>query len=323
VSDLRGNQRGERRRYRIAGAASPVSPFGVVGSPHVDDLAAAYALGALDAEELALVDSHVRGCVACERAVGEASRTVAMLPFLLPQQAPPADAKIALFSRVAHAQRAAAASSLPLPAASIESVRTPTLPRSSDFAFDTRAPAPPVAAPTARSSRSGWLATVLSLPLLVALIATGMWGVQLRDQLALRNAELSEMQAELTNFGSGTTSFPLQPGGAAPQAEGSIILGSDQLAGMVKIDVNAKDGPKTFDVWAVEDGRMQRVGEVTVNQEGQGLGKFELPQPFGEYESVHVKARAADSEGGVETDTLMRDNNGSLGSTGSGLELVP
>jgi hypothetical protein len=161
------------------------------------------------------------------------------------------------------------------------------------------------------------------LPLLVALIATGMWGLQLRDQLALRSAQLTEVQAELTNFGSGTTSYPLQPGGAAPQAEGSIILGSDQLAGMVKIDVNSKDGPKAFDVWAVQDGRLQRVGEVTVNQEGQGLGKFELPQPFSEYDSVHVKAKASDGDGVAESDTLMRDNNGSLGSTGSGLDFVP
>ena len=324
MSDLRDNQRGEYRRYRIAGGGSPVPAFGAAGSPHVEDLAAAFALGALDASEYALVESHIRGCAPCERAVADASRTVAMLPFLLPQQAPPADAKVALFSRVAHAQRAAAGS--PLPRLTIDSVRTPSLPRSSDVAFEASASPLPAAASapqSSRKSRSGWMATFLSLPLLVALIASGLWGVQLRDQLALRNAELTEVQAELANFGSGTTSYPLQPGGAAPQAEGNIIVGSDQLAGMVKIDVNTDDAPEAYEVWAVQDGRMERVGEVTINQDGQGLGKFELPQPYGEYESIHVKAKAAGAEGGLETDTLMRDNNGSLGSTGSGLELVP
>lgn len=322
MSDLRDNQRGERRRYRIAGVSEPVASFGAAGSPHVDDMAAAYALGALDADERTLVDSHLRGCASCERVVGDAARTVAMLPFLLPRETPPADAKIALFSRVAHAQRAVAASPLPTPGAA--ALRTPTLPSSAGFHGDTPAHAAVMPTPvSAPANRSGWLATALSLPLLVALIATGLWGVQLRNQLDVRSAQLSEVQAELTNFGSGTTTYPLQPGGAAPQAEGTIIVGSDQRAGMVKIDVNSNDGPKAFEVWAVQDGRIQRVGEVTVGQDGQGLGKFELDQPYGEYESVHVKAVASDPNGGIETDTLMRDNNGSLGATGSGLELVP
>ena len=86
--DLKGR---DRRRYRIAGAAglpgaSTVTPIG-----HVDDLAAAYALGALEPDEAAAVDAHIRGCPACERAVAEAQRTTGMLPFLVPLYTPPAD----------------------------------------------------------------------------------------------------------------------------------------------------------------------------------------------------------------------------------------
>ena len=46
---------------------------------HVDDLAAAYALGALEDAEKAAVDAHIRVCPECERAVDDALATAGML----------------------------------------------------------------------------------------------------------------------------------------------------------------------------------------------------------------------------------------------------
>lgn len=326
MSDERDNPdlRGGRRRYRIVGANGKTVPLTTVAA-HVDDLAAPYALGALDADETALVDAHVRGCAACERDVREASATVGMLPFLVPLQTPPAATKIELFARVAHAQRAAAAASIPMHGA--DAFRTPTLPGSAGMAVVApRADAAPAIAdrPSDRTGRGSWLATVLSLPLLVALIGTGFWGVQLRGQLAANQAQLTEMQAELTNFGSGATSYPLQPGGAAPQAEGSIVMGADGQRGMLRIDVNTDEGPKSFEMWAMQDDQLVRVADVTVDPSGQGLSKFTLDRPFSEYDSVHIKATAVEpGASGIQSDTLIRDNNnGSLGSTGSGLDLI-
>ena len=323
MSDQRDNPgpRGDRRRYRIAGSAVPRSG----AAAHVDDLAAPYALGALDPDEFALVDRHIRGCAACERAVDEATAAAGMLPFLVPLQTPPAATKVELFARVAHSQRAAAAASIPMHGAN--AFRTPTLPSSAGLALvgpDTAA-APATAAPQPPlAGRGSWLATILSLPLLVALIGTGFWGVQLRDQLTANQAQLTEMQAELTNFGSGATSYPLQPGGAAPQAEGSIVMGADGQRGMLRIDVNTDEGPKTFEMWAMQDNQLVRVADVTVDPSGQGLAKFSLDRPFSEYDSVHIKATAADpGAAGIQSDTLIRDNNnGSLGSTGSGLDFI-
>lgn len=324
MSDMRENQQGNLRRYRIAGAAGKASSLTGALSTHVDDLAAGYALGALDPDETALVESHIRGCAECERAVRDAAGTTSMLPFLIPMQTPPIDAKVALFSRVAHAQRAAAAAALPTH--NLDAFRTPTLPSSSGSPFAgpiVAALADAVTAPV-RSARSGWLATALSMPLLVALIVTGFWGMQLRDQLSAQQSQLTQVQADLTNFGSGTTSYPLSPGGAAPQAEGNIIMGSDGRGGMLRIDVNSDEGPMAYELWANQGDQLVHVADVTVDQYGQGLTKFKLDQPFAEYESVHVKAKAIDSgAASAQYDTLMRDNNGSLGSTGSGLDIVP
>lgn len=324
MSEGRDLQPAYRRNFGIAGMRDRSSAYPLGG--HVDDLAAAYALGALDSDEIAAVEAHVRGCPACDHAIIDAQRTAGMLSFVALPQSPPLDSKIALFARVAHAQKAATAASIPMPG--LDLYRTPTLPKSSsadDLVAPDRAQAfGAFAASPKRESRTGWLISVISAPLLIALVATGFWSLQLRDQLTQQSSQVAELQSELTNFGSGTTSYQLRPGKAAPQAEGEIIMGSDDIGGMLKMDVNTDDGPKSFDLMVNQDGNLVAVAGVTVNQDGIGEARFNLDQPLSEYESVHIKAKPV--EGGVESagfDTLYQDNGESLGSTGSGLDVGP
>jgi hypothetical protein len=292
---------------------------------HVDDLVAGYVLGALEAHESFAVDTHVRTCPSCEVSLADAQRTASMLPFVVPMQKPPIDSKVALFARVAHAQRAAAASTLPL--RGVESWRTPTIPSSGGLALahagsdSTASSAAGVS--TSRGSRSGWLVSVLSVPLLIALVVTGFWGLQLRNQLSSQSAQLTELQSELANFGSGT-SYPLSPGFDAPQAEGQIVIGSDGRAGMLQVDVNSKDAAGEYELWVNQGGKLVPAAEFTVDEDGKGQARFELDQPFGDYESVHIRAKAVDpNQAGAQSDTLVRDSSGALGSTGSGLDIAP
>ena len=53
------------------------------------DMAAAYALGALDPEERDELKAHLQTCADCERLLGELSQTVAALPLAVPQVTPP------------------------------------------------------------------------------------------------------------------------------------------------------------------------------------------------------------------------------------------
>jgi anti-sigma factor RsiW len=319
VSDAHDHQRRDRRKYRIAGIPNqPVSAL--VAAGHVDDLVAGYALGALEPDEAAAVDAHVRGCVACESALAQAQRTANMLPFTIPLAVPPTDAKVALFARIAHAQMAAVASALPAPG--LDAYRTPSLPAS--HARELVAAPASVATTERRETRRSWLVSIVSLPLLVALIATGFWGVQLRNQLTAQETMLADLQSELANFGSGATSYPLSPGTAAPQAEGQIVMGADQRGGILQIDVNSNDAPRAYELWVIQDDKLVRAAEVTVNQDGQGQARFELDQPFGDYESIHVRAKALDGASGpIQDDTLVRNSEGLLGSTGSSLDIIP
>jgi hypothetical protein len=249
-----------------------------------------------------------------------------MLPFVVPMQKPPIDSKVALFARVAHAQRAAAASTLPL--SRVEAWRTPTLPSSASVALADAGSASYSSGATSVSSspgsRSNWLVSVLSVPLLIALVVTGFWGLQLQNQLSSQNSQVAELQSELANFGSGTTSYPLSPGFDAPQAEGQIVIGSDGRAGMLQVDVNSKEAAGEYELWVNQDGKLVPAAEFTVDQDGNGQARFELDQPFGEYESVHIRAKALDpDQAGSQSDTLVRDSSGALGSTGSGLDVAP
>ncbi len=164
----------------------------------------------------------------------------------------------------------------------------------------------------------------MSVPLLIALVATGFWGLQLQNQLSSQNSQLAELQSELANFGSGTTSYPLSPGYDAPQAEGQIVIGSDGRAGMLQIDVNSKDAAGAYELWVNQDGKLVPAAEFTVDQDGKGQARFELDQPFGEYESVHIRAKALDpGQAGIAVRHPGSRQRGALGSTGSGLDDQP
>jgi hypothetical protein len=325
VSNERDLQRKDRRTYRLAGTGNRSLASAANDIGHVDDLVAGYVLGALENDEATAVDTHVRTCRSCERSLAEAQRTASMLPFVVPMQRPPLDSKVALFARVAHARRAVAESSLPLHGA--EAWRTPTIPASAATALSHASHAnssPTAGVPESRGSRAGWFVSVLSVPLLIALIATGFWGLQLQNRVSSQNSQLAELQSELANFGSGTTSYPLSPGYDAPQAEGQIVIGSDGRAGMLQIDVNSKDAAGAYELWVNQDGKLVPAAEFTVGQDGKGQARFELDQPFGDYESVHIRAKAVDpGVAGSQSDTLVRDSSGALGSTGSGLEISP
>jgi len=319
VSDERDHQGRDRRRFRIAGTGERSSGT----SGHVDDFVAAYALGALEPADSTAVDAHIRGCAACERALVDAQSVAGMLSFMAPSRIPSVDSKAALFARVAHSQQAAAAASLPTQP--LDVWRTPTIPASVPRDVVPQFPAAVAASATTTTKRgSHWFVSFISLPLLVALVATGFWGVQLRDRLTAQDGQLAELQSELTNFASGTTSYQLSPGFAAPQAEGQIVVGADKRAGRVQIDVNTDKGARDYEMLINDNGILVPAAEISVDQQGQGQASFELDQPLADYSNVYIRAKPVDPTAeAIEQDTLVRDNGSGLGSTGSSLDVGP
>ena len=322
MSEQGAHHQESRRRYRIGGRTT-ASDLGSGLGGHVDDLVAGYALGALDTAEREAVDRHVLFCDRCADLLAEDVRTTGMLPFLATRHTPSPDIKATLFARIEHAQRAASAAQVPTrhsrPSASAISTAGSSW-------SDLEPPTTSVSAADASGSRRGWVTTALSLPLLVALMATGLWGMQLRGQVSQQSAEVTRLQSQLANFGAGATSYLLSPGAAAPQAEGEITLGADQRGGMVSIDLNDKQASpnQAYDLYVVKDGKLVPMAEVKVNDQGVGQAQFQLDQPFSEYDSVHVKAKPlAGADDSANADALLGSIGGSIGSSGSGSNALP
>ena len=124
VRQFRARGAGVMRMAGVDGSAGPVAdgtgrpirrlaapitqPFPVASTSgleldeHVDDLIAAYALGALDADERVAVERHAGFCPTCARQLADMRRTATMLPFSVATGAPSPDVKAALFARIAH-----------------------------------------------------------------------------------------------------------------------------------------------------------------------------------------------------------------------------
>lgn len=324
MSDAFGQHRVAQSPFRVSRPHAPTPNLSPGADDHVDDLAAAYALGALDDSERDLVDFHIRFCPRCAALVDSDLRTVGHLPFLSPPATPRPEAKAALFVRVAQeGLRPSVVAAAPEPAP-IEPRAIPqamTLPASRP---ETPAPvAAPAAAAAAGSGRgAGWYVGLVSLPLLLALVATGFWGANLQRQLDSQGAKMADVQAQLANFGSGGEVVELSPGPAMMQAEGQVVLGADQRAGMLQLDLNSKDAAGLYDIMVVQDGQLVSAGQVQVDGQGIGQASFNLDQPFSAYEDIQVQPHSPDGKA-KKRRAVLTTNSNLLGSTGSALDVAP
>ncbi len=325
MSDLYGHQREVRPRKR-SGAEPIRTPDLSAGSDdHVEDLAAAYALNALDQDERDRVEFHISFCPRCAAAVDRDLRTSHMLPFTVAGfAAPPPDVKASLFSRIGHVTRAEAAA-LNQAAMPVFATQQQTLPASLPPAAATPqhliAPAAAVAAHQKRGvARFG---SVLSVPLLAALIVTGFWGVSMRDQVAQQGSRIDALSSQVANFGSGATTMQLSPGRALPQAEGQLVLGADQKTGVLSVDLNSDAAAGAYAVWAVDaSGELNPIAQFTVDAAGRGDAEVALDQPFSSYEAVQIQP--VGSEGKLNgRSVVLTSSYPNLGSTGSELDSLP
>ena len=167
------------------------------GGPHVDDLVAAYTLGALEPDERAQVERHSRGCARCARLIAADRDAVALLGLLAPPATPPPEARAALLARVARAQ--AEARSATAPAGAPARVR-PTVGLPSSRPVVDRPPATGAmgegpSAPPRRWRLPGGVTRFASLPLVLALVLGAGWALEWRSPTddgpdQVRNAEV-------------------------------------------------------------------------------------------------------------------------------------
>ncbi len=284
---------------------------------HLDDLAAPFALGAVEPDEADWVEQHCRSCPPCSRLVADARWTVGMLPYLSPAVAPPPAAKAALFARIEQSAANPGPALVPpmstIPASRPLGDRRPAN-RRSPWRFRLPARMPLLPQPRQPAFRPGVAMPMLTaaVPLVLILALVSAWGIQQQNTVADRDRQiktLSERQTsldQLTRNGGSVTTLSLNAGPAAPHsAIGKIFFDPETLKGMLIVEGLNDAGPNaTYEVWLSRTGSAVRVADLQVDKNGSGMASLSLDRPLSQYRSIHVTPKPLAVGGGtLPTDT--------------------
>ena len=253
------------------------------GSGHVGDLAAGYALGALEPVEREQVERHRRLCPACGRLLAEAERVVASLPFAVPAVAPPPDVKLGLFARVAHNRHG------PSPTLTIPASRPQPSPA---------VPEPVPGTGPASRRRLGWATALVAAPLLAVLVVLGTWAVHLRAEAEARGARADNFGALLEQALTGDGAvYELKPGPAAPEARGWVIADAAQRTATFHMKAGKERSGQRYRLLTSRDGEPAVLGTVRLDGRERGAVPLDLDRPLSEYEQFRVKGAASGAGG--------------------------
>lgn len=223
---------------------------------HVDDLVDAYALGALEPDEVDAVERHLETCPDCQILAVEARRAAELLWLAAPPVTPPVSLRGRVLARIA--QEKAAMS--PTPAAS-----------PADASGDTE----PALGAASAGGPLGRLARALrggSAP------QEAVAGNLLRDLLA-------DPQCVI---------LPVAGTGEAPQARARFVVSRDRRdAVLVASGLRQPGTGKAYQVWLLRGGKPAPNTLFTVNRTGVGAGIVHASAPWGEFDTVAVTPEPA------------------------------
>ncbi len=273
------------RPIRRLGA--PVTqPFPVVSASHpdadehVDDLIAAYALGALEADERLAVERHAGYCPACARQLADMRRTTTMLPFAVAPAAPSPDVKAALFARIAQSTAPVAANEAEEYqwARPVQPKTQVTLPPSGSWLdSQTFAAVPPTPEPR-RSRRSFGRALGISVPVFLTFSLLALFVIpqmlpsndgdnpEFVDLLNSTSADCTGSDTPLITSAGITACGVFQP--SSTPNNGTFYVRN-------LVDTAANDGYALH--IATEDG-YNTLGNLTMENASTGLLRFDVPQ---------------------------------------------
>jgi type II secretory pathway pseudopilin PulG len=218
---------------------------------HVDDLAEAYALGALDDHERRRVDFHLASCTDCRELIDDLHRVTALLSFASPLSSRPSPAaKASLLARVQQTQQP------PQPA-----VRAPAAPPD-------RPPARPAA--PARAFWPRWGLAVVPAALAVLLVTSLVWSYSLSRRLDAADQQRATYQNQLTwLYGGqpGAQIYTFQPMRQNSGAGGRLCVDGDTTSAMVV--AWSLDPSRQHVLWAMNpDGTKTKLMPLTVSASG-------------------------------------------------------
>ena len=225
---------------------------------HPVDLLPAYALGALDPEDLSRVEAHLVQCPLCQEEARAYGAVVDLLPLSMPEVSPPADLKARLMQNLPEHPSASVRAS----AGATHKAETPSLWQS--FLRSLRMSAPV------------WgLASLLMILFLV--------GNNLSLLRQLRSAQQPALQV-----------INLHPSEAAPDATGLLVVSMDGEHGTLVVDRLPPLGEnQQYQLWLIHDGQRTSGGLIDVSREGYGALWVKSPDPLISYTGYGITIEPA------------------------------
>ena len=240
-----------------------------------ETLAAVYAVGALDGDDLAQFEAHLPTCPACQTAVREAQDTLARAMLAAPPQVPPPAVREALVTRVARARPAGRRRWLAWAAATA------------------------VAAAAAAGFTGTWVAVRYEAQL--GRMAREM--AALKERTARNEAALQEQVAlyrgavELLGDPA-TRVVELRGQGPATGASGRLIWNDAGGGHLFVAGLPPAPAGKTYELWTIAGQTPRPAGLFGVDAAGRGAHRF--PRGGG---AVQVFAVTLEPEGGTPAPT--------------------
>ena len=217
-----------------------------------EDQIALYSLGLLEGQELRELEEHLtEGCEICAAILRDSDAVFTSLPFCLDDEPLSKDVGKKIFDRLPD--------------------RKPLEEKPSIFGFW-------------KNISPVWLSlgTAVSLALIIFLVASN---VSLRNELRFREKNLTELQAKMIKDKE-IMEFVLRPdvnevdlGSKMPDmnASGKLLWDKETDKGMFLVSsIPIPKQGKTYQLWAIEDGKPVSMGVFDVDKEGNSMMEIEL-----------------------------------------------
>jgi len=247
----------------------------------VRDLAPAYVLGALDADEQQAVADHLRTCPEAHEEMAELGGVVPYLAETLPQVEPPAGLRARILAAAADdlAARRSSAGGADMTVGQARPHAAPVDERLADRRSRAKPATPPISLPTvvsldaARSRRAGLGARLLGLAAVLAIVALGSLNVLTQQELSAARSYQERLTAALVQAGrSGSQVAHLgSTAGPGTGPTGIVVMPAMGPGTLVVSGLAATTGSQVYEAWAIVEGQAPTpVGGFTVGSDGIG-----------------------------------------------------
>lgn len=239
-----------------------------------EQLAAGFALGALEPDDLRAFEDHLRTCESCAQTVRELDEVIGRLAYAAPAVEPPPALRQAILREVGVGRRR-----LPLPFTRRHRAARPAGPRAEAApGAEARLGVGVARAPRRRLALAERLALAASL---VALLAVSLWNVSLHHQNQQASARLQALglAAQLLNDPR-TAKVQLSGPAAQSGAQATVVANRFRGQGVLLVQGLPRAARnQVYELWSIPQGKLPNATKAGVFRAGSGLQAvaFSLP----------------------------------------------